>query len=84
MFQKRATATLNIILNILNESNAQIKNAWQLNERHYGGLTGLNKDEIIKKHGIEKVNIWRRSFDIPPPPMELSSPYHPSKNKIYS
>ena len=82
--QKRATATLNIILNILNESNAQIKNAWQLNERHYGGLTGLNKDEIIKKHGIEKVNIWRRSFDIPPPPMELSSPYHPSKNKIYA
>ena len=54
-----------------------------MNERHYGALTGLNKDEMIKKHGIKQVHIWRRSFDIPPPPMEKTNPNHPSKNKAY-
>ena len=49
--QKRASNTLNIILDILNEPNARINKVWQLNERHYGDLTGLNKDEMIKKHG---------------------------------
>ena len=68
-FQKRATDTLKIILDVLNKKNSEIKQAWQLNERNYGALTGLNKDEIIKKHGKNQVQIWRRSFDIPPPPM---------------
>ena len=77
---KRAINSLDIILNILNKSNVKINKAWELNERHYGGLTSLNKDEIIKKHGKKKVNIWRRSFDIPPPPM---SSEHPYKNNIY-
>ena len=81
--QKRAINTLNIILNNLAKSNTKISQAWELNERHYGGLTGLNKDEMIKKHGSKQVHIWRRSFDIPPPPMDLSNPHHPSKNKIY-
>ena len=81
--QKRAINTLNIILNILNKPNAEINKAWELNERHYGGFTGLNKDEMIKKHGSKQVHIWRRSFDIPPPPMNLSSPYHPSKYQAY-
>ena len=57
------------------------KKAWELNERHYGGLTGLNKDETIKKYGIEQVKIWRRSFNTSPPKME---PDHPLKNKIKS
>ena len=78
---KRATNTLSIILNILNKSNAEITKAWELNERHYGALTGFNKDEIIKKHGSKQVQIWRRSFDIPPPPMNS---LHPYKNKIYT
>ena len=82
--QERATMTLNIILNILNKPDVEINNAWELNERHYGDLTGLNKDEMMKKHGIKQVQIWRRSFNIPPPPMKLSNPYHPSKNKIYA
>ena len=82
--QERATMTLNIILNILNKPDVKINNAWELNERHYGDLTGLNKDEMIKKHGIKQVQIWRRSFNISPPPMKLSNPYHPSKNKIYA
>ena len=82
--QERATMTLNIILNILNKPDVEINNAWELNERHYGDLTGLNKDEMMKKHGIKQVQIWRRSFNIAPPPMKLSNPYHPSKNKIYA
>ena len=73
--QKRAINTLKIILDILKKSNAEINKAWELNERHYGVLTGLNKDEIIKKHGIKQVQIWRRSFDVPPPPMNLQHPY---------
>ncbi len=77
----RASNSLNIILKVLKISNPQINKAWELNERHYGGLTGLNKDETIKKYGIEQVKIWRRSFDIPPPKMESD---HPLKNKIKS
>ena len=78
---KRAVNTLNIILNILNKKNIEINKAWELNERHYGGLTGLNKDETIKKYGAKQVHIWRRSFDISPPPIESEHPY---KNKINS
>ena len=81
--QKRAVDTLSIILNILNKSNTEVKKAWELNERHYGALTGLNKDEMINKHGHEQVNVWRRSFDIAPPKMDSSNPHHPTKNKIY-
>ena len=72
---KRATNSLNIILKILNESVAKIDKAWELNERHYGGLTGLNKDETIKKYGKNQVKIWRRSFDVPPPAIDSQHPY---------
>ena len=82
-FQKRAINTLEIILNVLNKKNPQIKKAWQLNERHYGALTGLNEDEMIKKHGKNQIHIWRRSFNIAPPPMEKTHPYHPTNNKAY-
>jgi 2,3-bisphosphoglycerate-dependent phosphoglycerate mutase len=77
----RASKSLNIILKTLNKSNVKINKAWELNERHYGGLTGLNKDETIKKYGMKQVKIWRRSFDTPPPQMEANHPY---KNKINS
>ena len=77
----RASKSLNIILKVLNISSPEIRKAWELNERHYGGLTGLNKDETIKKYGIKQVKIWRRSFDTPPPKMESD---HPLKNKIKS
>lgn len=83
-FQKRAINTLEIILKILNKKNIKIEKAWQLNERHYGALTGLNKDEMTEKHGKEQVQIWRRSFDISPPPMEKTHPHNPSKNKAYA
>ena len=78
---RRASDSLNIILKVLNKKNVKINKAWELNERHYGGLTGLNKDETIKKYGNKQVKIWRRSFDIPPPKMESD---HPFKNKIKS
>jgi len=77
----RASNTLNIILKVLNKSNVKVNKAWELNERHYGGLTGLNKDDTIKKYGTEQVKIWRRSFSTPPPKMDSNHPY---KNKISS
>src|SRR3546814_13152235 len=55
----------------------------RLNERHYGGLTGLNKAEMIAKAGEEQVRIWRRSFDVPPPPVEPGSQYDPSNDRRY-
>ena len=83
-FQKRAINTLEIILNVMNLKNSKTKKAWQLNERHYGALTGLNKDEMMKKHGKDQGHIWRRSFDTPPPPMDKTHPLHTSINKTYS
>ncbi len=76
---KRAINSLDIILKILNDSGTKIFKTSALNERNYAGLTGLNKDETIKKYGNQQVQIWRRSFDIPPPKMEDDHPY---KNKI--
>ena len=78
---KRAINSLNIILEILNKPNVKINKAWELNERHYGELTGLNKDDTIKKYGNKQVQIWRRSFDTRPPPMGKQHPY---RNKINS
>ena len=78
---KRATNSLDIILKSLNNKKIEIIKTELLNERHYGGLTGLIKDETIKKYGKKQVKVWRRSFDIPPPEMESSHPY---KNKIKS
>ncbi len=78
---KRAINSLDIILESLNNKKVKIIKTELLNERHYGGLTGLNKDETIKKYGEKQVKIWRRSFDIPPPKME---DFHPYKNQIES
>jgi len=81
--QKRAIHTIEIILDILNKKNSEIKKAWELNERHYGALTGLNKDEMMKKLGKKQVHIFRRSWNVPPPTMKKTHPNHPSKNKTY-
>jgi len=78
---KRAQNTLKIILKILSKKNIEIVKAAELNERHYGGLTSLNKDETIKKFGVKQVQIWRRSFDAHPPPMDKQHYY---KDKINS
>ena len=77
---KRAINSLNIILEILNKPNVKINKAWELNERHYGELTGLNKDDTVKKYGNKQVQIWRRSFDTRPPPMGKQHPYRDKIN----
>jgi len=79
-FQKRAINTLKLILNTLRIKENQIIKAWQLNERHYGSLTGLNKDEMKKKLGEKKVHEFRRSWNTPPDPLNKNNPYHPLEN----
>ena len=80
--QLRANRTLKIIQKILNDEK-DYKRAWQLNERHYGVLTGLNKVEMGKKLGENKVHEFRRSWDIRPDPLEKESPYHPNNIDTY-
>lgn len=79
---KRATDTLDIILKEL-ELNIPIKYSWKLNERHYGALQGLNKDETRKKYGDEQVHIWRRSYDVKPPALEINDERYPGNDIKY-
>ncbi|EDV49408.1 phosphoglycerate mutase 2 [Drosophila erecta] len=72
----RAQETLRVALKSSEHKKIPVCTTWRLNERHYGGLTGLNKAETAKKFGEEKVKIWRRSFDTPPPPMEKDHEYY--------
>ena len=81
-FQLRAKNTLEIIQEILRD-NKKPTTAWQLNERHYGALTGLNKDEMKIKLGEDKVLQFRRSWDLRPDPLDKNNPYHPTNIKIY-
>ena len=81
-FQLRAINTLKIIQEQLNDYK-NIKSAWQLNERHYGSLTGLNKDEMKKELGEEKVHQFRRSWDLRPDPLDKNSAYHPINISAY-
>ena len=80
--QLRAKNTLKLIKKIL-KNNEPSKKAWQLNERHYGALTGLNKDEMKTKLGEEKVYQFRRSWDLRPDPLDKTNPYHPLNIEIY-
>ena len=77
----RAQVTLGAVLAELGSPDLPVEKTWRLNERHYGGLTGLNKAETAAKHGEEQVKIWRRSFDTPPPPMEPDHPYYETIRK---
>jgi 2,3-bisphosphoglycerate-dependent phosphoglycerate mutase len=80
-FLKRAIKTLDIALDEMNLLWIPIEKSWRLNEKHYGTLQGLNKREMVEKYGEEQVLIWRRSFDICPPPLDLNDNRHP-KNDI--
>ncbi|NNC73598.1 MAG: 2,3-diphosphoglycerate-dependent phosphoglycerate mutase [Sphingomonadaceae bacterium] len=82
-FQTRAIKTLNLALDEMDRLWLPVEKHWRLNERHYGGLTGLNKQETREKHGDEQVHIWRRSFDTPPPEMETGSEYDLSGDRRY-
>lgn len=72
----RAQKTLEAILKETGQTDLPVEKSWRLNERHYGGLTGLNKAETSAKYGEDQVQIWRRSFDVPPPPMEKDHRYY--------
>ena len=61
-----------------------VANEWRLNERHYGALSGLNKAETTLKHGEEKVTLWRRSYDVPPPPYDASHPFYVGAERRYA
>ncbi|MCC4232538.1 2,3-diphosphoglycerate-dependent phosphoglycerate mutase [Sphingobium soli] len=82
--QTRAIKTLNLALEEMGRLWLPVEKDWRLNERHYGGLTGLNKAETAEKHGDEQVKIWRRSFDIPPPVMEAGSAFDLSGDRRYA
>jgi len=80
----RAIRTLHLALYEMERLWLPVTKHWRLNERHYGGLTGLNKAEMIEKVGAEQVKIWRRSFDIPPPPLPADSPFDVSRDRRYA
>ena len=81
-FQLRANKTLKIIKDVLNDEKTFIR-AWELNERHYGSLTGLNKNEMMMKLGEQKIQEFRRSWDIKPGALNKESPYHPINIEAY-
>ncbi|MFA7420693.1 MAG: 2,3-diphosphoglycerate-dependent phosphoglycerate mutase [Melioribacteraceae bacterium] len=81
---KRAIKTLNYALEGLDLMWIPVVKSWRLNERHYGGLQGLNKAETAEKYGAEKVKIWRRSYDIPPPALEETDERYPGKDPRYA
>lgn len=83
-FQTRAIRTLWLGLEAMNQCYIPVTKDWHLNERHYGGLSGLNKQETRDKHGDEQVHIWRRSFDVPPPIIGADHEYHPSNDPRYA
>jgi 2,3-bisphosphoglycerate-dependent phosphoglycerate mutase len=80
---KRAIRTLWIALSEMDMMWIPEHRSWRLNERHYGALQGLNKAETAAKHGEAQVKIWRRSYDIPPPPLTIDDPQHPSHDRRY-
>ena len=82
--QTRAIRTGNLALDAAGQSFVPVTKDWRLNERHYGGLTGLNKAETAEKHGEEQVTIWRRSYDIPPPELAPGGEYDFSKDRRYA
>jgi 2,3-bisphosphoglycerate-dependent phosphoglycerate mutase len=82
-FLLRAIKTANSVLEELNLSYIPVERTWRLNERHYGALQGLNKAETAEKYGAEQVKIWRRSFDIPPAPVEYTNIEHPINDPRY-
>jgi 2,3-bisphosphoglycerate-dependent phosphoglycerate mutase len=82
--QTRAIKTLNIALEAMGRLWLPAEKHWRLNERHYGGLTGLDKAETAARHGDEQVRIWRRSFDIPPPAMEPGGEFDLTNDRRYA
>jgi 2,3-bisphosphoglycerate-dependent phosphoglycerate mutase len=82
--QTRAVVTQNLALDEMDQAWLPVERSWRLNERHYGALQGLDKLQTTERHGPEQVYAWRRSYDTPPPPVELDSPEHPANDPRYS
>jgi len=80
---QRAIKTLWLVLEEMSLMCIPIVNSWRLNERHYGALQGLNKEETVEKHGLDQVMIWRRSYHIPPPKLDESSEHYPGHDPRY-
>ena len=83
-YLKRSIYTSKICLKELKYDDTLVESSWRLNERHYGNLQGLNKSETAKKYSDEQVQIWRRSYNTPPPTMNKRDNRHPSKDPLYS
>ena len=79
----RATETKRLTLAALGQSDIEVRQDWRLNERHYGALQGLGKKATTLKYGAEQTNLWRRSYDVAPPPVESTSPEHPRNDPRY-
>jgi 2,3-bisphosphoglycerate-dependent phosphoglycerate mutase len=82
--QTRAVLTHNMALAEMDQVWLPVQRSWRLNERHYGALQGLDKKETSERHGADQVHLWRRSYDVPPPPVDLDSPEHPCHDPRYS
>ena len=81
---KRAIRTLWLIMDTTDRMWIPVEGSWRLNERHYGALQGLDKAQTVEKHGAAQVKLWRRSYDIPPPPLGLDDPRHPRFDPRYA
>lgn len=81
---KRAIRTLWIMLDAMDRMWIPVERSWRLNERHYGALQGLDKAETVSRHGEAQVKVWRRSYDVPPPPLPADDPRHPRFDPRYA
>ena len=81
--QQRAVLTHHLALEAMDMVWLPVQRNWRLNERHYGALQGLDKKETTERHGAEQVKLWRRSYDVPPPPVDIDSPEHPVNDPRY-
>lgn len=81
--QTRAVLTHHLALAEMGQVWLPVSRHWRLNERHYGALQGLDKKETTERHGAEQVHLWRRSYDVPPPPLSLDDPEHPANDERY-
>ena len=79
----RAVMTCHLALEAMGQVWLPVQRHWRLNERHYGALQGLDKKETTERHGAEQTRLWRRSFDVPPPPVDAASPEHPANDPRY-
>jgi 2,3-bisphosphoglycerate-dependent phosphoglycerate mutase len=82
--QTRAIHTTELALRAMDRSWIPVRRDWRLNERHYGELTGKNKAETAERFGADQVKLWRRSYDVPPPPIEPDNPYNPNGDERYA